>query len=600
MSDRIAVMNRGRDRAARRRRRRSTSARAPTFVAGFIGVSNLMPGEVVSASGAEADCGSTRARPCARRSARARRAGERCHAVVRPEKLELAARGAPRRRRTAERRGNRGVLALPRHRHADRGPAAGRREHDGAGAQRGRGRAPAAARRRRPRAAGVGAASTCTSCARRRRRRPDATAAMETTSRPDDADTHAGGSSERPPMDDVDSSASSMRRSSELTRRRLLRQGGAGALSLSAISLLAACGDDGSAAASKDEAKAIPKGEVASTLTFANWPFYIDVDDKTKKRTRRSTVREEVRHQGQVRRGDQRQRRVLRQGAPAVRAGQLGRPRPPRRHRLDGGRMKRLGFVQKFDKTQMPNAVKNIEDAVASPDFDPKREFSMPWQSGQVGLIYRKDKTAASSRASTTCSTRSSRARSRSSPRCATRSARCCWPTGVEPEKATMDQAMAAIEKLEKALEGRPDPALHRQRLTKDLLKGDSTRSSAGRATPCSCSSTTRTIKFMPAGGGLHDLHGLACRSRSGAPHAFTAQKMIDFVYEPGDPGADHGVRELRAAGEGRQGVLEKDDRRSPRTTLIFPDLTNAHNFKTFPPEEEREIDAAFQRAIGA
>ena len=53
--------------------------------------------------------------------------------------------------------------------------------------------------------------------------------------------------------------------------------------------------------------------------------------------------------------------------------------------------MKRLGYVQKFDKSAMPNAVKNIEDAVASPDFDPKREYSMPWQSGQTALIYRKD-----------------------------------------------------------------------------------------------------------------------------------------------------------------------------------------------------------------
>ena len=45
-------------------------------------------------------------------------------------------------------------------------------------------------------------------------------------------------------------------------------------------------------------------------------------------------------------------------------------------------RMKRLGFVQKFDKSAMPNAVKNIEDGVASPDFDPNREYSMPWAVG--------------------------------------------------------------------------------------------------------------------------------------------------------------------------------------------------------------------------
>lgn len=89
MSDRIAVMNRG-----------VVEQVAPpeavydrpttTFVAGFIGVSNLMPGEVVDVNGNYAqlrlDSGPTVAAP---KDGLAR--GERCHAVVRPEKLEIAA-----------------------------------------------------------------------------------------------------------------------------------------------------------------------------------------------------------------------------------------------------------------------------------------------------------------------------------------------------------------------------------------------------------------------------------------------------------------------------------------------------------------------------
>jgi spermidine/putrescine transport system ATP-binding protein len=92
MSDRIAVMNRGRS-SRSATPRRSTSA-ATTFVAGFIGVSNLMP----AWSPAPARYAST-AGPC-----RCRRdglsAGERCHAVVRPEKLRIDARPG---RRAAER-----------------------------------------------------------------------------------------------------------------------------------------------------------------------------------------------------------------------------------------------------------------------------------------------------------------------------------------------------------------------------------------------------------------------------------------------------------------------------------------------------------------
>jgi spermidine/putrescine transport system ATP-binding protein len=87
MSDRIAVMNRGVieqvDVPEKVYERPGT-----TFVAGFIGVSNLMPGDVVSENGAgtelKLDAGVT-----VRTESADVTAGERAHAVVRPEKLEL-------------------------------------------------------------------------------------------------------------------------------------------------------------------------------------------------------------------------------------------------------------------------------------------------------------------------------------------------------------------------------------------------------------------------------------------------------------------------------------------------------------------------------
>ncbi|MDX6636011.1 MAG: spermidine/putrescine transport system ATP-binding protein [Solirubrobacterales bacterium] len=83
MSDRIAVMNRGRveqiavpeavyDRPA------------TTFVAGFIGVSNLMPATVTGSQEVKLDEGTTIAAPTDGFST-----GDRCHAVVRPEKLQV-------------------------------------------------------------------------------------------------------------------------------------------------------------------------------------------------------------------------------------------------------------------------------------------------------------------------------------------------------------------------------------------------------------------------------------------------------------------------------------------------------------------------------
>jgi spermidine/putrescine transport system ATP-binding protein len=87
MSDRIAVMNHG---AIEQLGVPEEIYERPrtTFVAGFIGVSNLMPGEVVSTGTGTAelrlDAGVT-----VRTGAAGASVGERAHAVVRPEKLQL-------------------------------------------------------------------------------------------------------------------------------------------------------------------------------------------------------------------------------------------------------------------------------------------------------------------------------------------------------------------------------------------------------------------------------------------------------------------------------------------------------------------------------
>jgi spermidine/putrescine transport system ATP-binding protein len=93
MSDRIAVMNKG---VVEQVADPESVYERPgtTFVAGFIGVSNLMPGEVVSSNGAgtrmRLDAGPT----VSAQDSGGVQTGERAHAVVRPEKLVLQQAGA--------------------------------------------------------------------------------------------------------------------------------------------------------------------------------------------------------------------------------------------------------------------------------------------------------------------------------------------------------------------------------------------------------------------------------------------------------------------------------------------------------------------------
>jgi spermidine/putrescine transport system ATP-binding protein len=83
MSDRIAVMNRGRIEQVGIPEE-VYNRPATTFVAGFIGVSNMMPATVTGPEEVRLDQGQTIPTPTDAFSA-----GERCHAVVRPEKLQV-------------------------------------------------------------------------------------------------------------------------------------------------------------------------------------------------------------------------------------------------------------------------------------------------------------------------------------------------------------------------------------------------------------------------------------------------------------------------------------------------------------------------------
>jgi spermidine/putrescine transport system substrate-binding protein len=169
-----------------------------------------------------------------------------------------------------------------------------------------------------------------------------------------------------------------------LTRTELLRRAALGGAALSIPGLLAACGGgDGDAAGTTT---AGPK-ELADTLRFSNWPYYIDVDQKTKKRptleqfTQQTGVKvnyiEDVNDNatffGKI-------QRPLSQGQSIDRDLMVltDNSRYP-------GLLVDRGWLEPLDKDAIPNIV-NLQDSLKSPSFDPDREFSLPWVSGMTGI----------------------------------------------------------------------------------------------------------------------------------------------------------------------------------------------------------------------
>jgi spermidine/putrescine transport system substrate-binding protein len=49
-----------------------------------------------------------------------------------------------------------------------------------------------------------------------------------------------------------------------------------------------------------------------------------------------------------------------------------------------------LGYLQEIDYADVPNVEANLRENLRSPEFDPERKFSIPWQSGMTGLLVNK------------------------------------------------------------------------------------------------------------------------------------------------------------------------------------------------------------------
>src|SRR3954454_11942724 len=384
----------------------------------------------------------------------------------------------------------------------------------------------------------------------------------------------------------------------ELTRRRALKRGAAGALSLSAIAWLAACGSDNLGGGHK-QAKVIPNGDVGSTLYFSNWPHYIDAKDPSKSPTFARFKKKygtTVKYVEEINDNDQFFGKVPQQY-------QQGNSGGRDLHVVTdwmAARMIRLGYVQKFDKSSMPTANANLIDRLKSPPFDPKRDFSMPWQSGMTGIIYRKDKVKSPPRSVADLFNPAYKGKvtmlteMRDSVGLVT-----AWQGG-DPEKASVDVYLKAIDKIQEGVDSGQIRGFTGNEYIKDIPKGDSWVIFGWSGDAVQLKADNPNVEFvLPESGGMLWTDNM--QIPVGAPHAYTAEKFIDYIYEPEVQAPIEAYINYICPVNGTKEVIAKTDRSLAENPLIFPDkavFDNTYIFRDLKPDEETELNDAFQKLL--
>ncbi len=384
-----------------------------------------------------------------------------------------------------------------------------------------------------------------------------------------------------------------------LTRRRLFKRGAAGALSASALAYLAACGarTGGVVESGGEGPETIEKSKISGTLSFSNWPLYIEEDRGTLEEFEKEygasvkyveEINDNVEFFGKVRqqyeRGDSGGRDI---------------------HVVTdwmAARMIRLGYVQRFDPAAITTAQQNLIDRLRTPPFDPGRDFSMPWQSGFAGIVYRRDKVKREPKSVDDLFDPDYKGKVTMLTEMRDTVGVVAASLGYDPEQATLDEFMEAVDKIGEAAESGQIRGFTGNEFTKDITKGDSWVIIGWSGDSVQLQADNPDIRFVAPESGVH-LWTDNMQIPIGAPNPYTAEKMIDFVYQPEVQADIAEYVNYICPVEGVQEILAKRDPGLAANQLIFPDektLADAFIFRQLKPEEEGELDEAFQKVIGA
>jgi spermidine/putrescine transport system substrate-binding protein len=172
---------------------------------------------------------------------------------------------------------------------------------------------------------------------------------------------------------------------------------------------------------------------------------------------------------------------------------------------------------------------------------------------------------------------------------------------GIDPEKASTDQWLEAVDKIEQAADSGQVRRFTGNDYIKDLPKGDTWIALGWSGDAIQLQRESPDIKFvMPKEGCM--LWSTSMEIPVGAPNPQAAQAFIDFVYDPEVQADIAEYVNYVTPVKGVKEILAKRDPELAKSELIFPSSEYTRNCSFEPVlggEQGRQVTEAFERAIG-
>ncbi|HYH60569.1 MAG TPA: spermidine/putrescine ABC transporter substrate-binding protein [Solirubrobacterales bacterium] len=367
------------------------------------------------------------------------------------------------------------------------------------------------------------------------------------------------------------------------------------ALGLVGSLVLVACGDSGlNDSGSDDVSTAEAEGEASGDLTISNWPFYIDketIPNFEEETGITVDYTEDVNDNNQF----------------------FGKVQPQLENGEAGGRdimvvtdwmakkMYDLGYLQNLDQDAIEPAKANLVGSLESPDFDPEREFSMPWQAGMTGLVVN---TAEAPDVTSVNDLFEPEYEGKVEMLTEMRDTvpLVMKADGVDPADATTEDWLAAIDKIGAAAESGQIRKFTGNDYTRDLANGDVVAVIGWSGDAVQLQADNPDIQFvMPDEGCM--IWGDNMVIPVGAPNPTAAYEWMNYVYEPENQAQIADYNYYLTPVDGTQEVLEEQGSDAAESDLVFPEeeFTADCSTQVDPPgdeEEIQEVEQAFQDVI--
>jgi spermidine/putrescine transport system substrate-binding protein len=389
--------------------------------------------------------------------------------------------------------------------------------------------------------------------------------------------------------------------SERLSRRGFISRAGSSGLALSGLAtVLAACGGvQGEAEKAKednaDAAKSVshPKTQIGN-WTFANWPLYIDkkvLKDFNKEYGGKVKYVEEINDNfeffGKV-------RQQLQNKQP------IGRDIVTLTDYM-AARWVRLGYAEPIDKKNVPN-FSNLVDNLKTINYDPKREYTLPWQSGATGIGYNIKKTGRELK----------NVKDLFDPKWKGKVTMLSEPydsastvllgDGIDPSKATLDQLLGAIEKIDKANKEGQFRKFTGNDYTQSLAKGDIDVALGFSGDMVQLQSDNPDLRFTYFEEG-NVLFTDNMMMPIEVEHPYAAETMMNYVYEPEVAATIAAYVNYIPPVKGVKEILEKKDPKLAENPLIIPPddvAAKLHPYPALSPKDEQTMQEAMAKVTGA